>query len=153
MTYIRKCLVRPCLSRSTQMSSLCRFTCRRQTEWTPLQASCSKKVVLRKSKIQITKYKIEQKVCHITNMNGPLTSIPWHTLYEEVFSVKWSISKRNVYIWSLSQSILILYFVFWNLDFVFSRDNLFWISCMYNTRLNLTFLCCTVMQLFVYLYK
>ena len=29
------------------------------------------------------------------------------------------------------QSILILYFVFWNLDFVFSTDNLFWISCMH----------------------
>ena len=32
--------IRPCLSRSTQMSSLCRFTSRRQAEWTPLQASC-----------------------------------------------------------------------------------------------------------------
>ena len=33
--------IRPCLNRSTQMSSLCRFTSRRQAEWTPLQASCS----------------------------------------------------------------------------------------------------------------
>ena len=57
-----------------------------------------KKVVLWKSKIQITKYK--EKVCHITH------------------------------IWSPSQSIFILYFVFWNLDSVFSRDNLFWISCI-----------------------
>ena len=30
----------------------------------------SKKVVLRKSKIQITKYKIQEKVCHITHMSG-----------------------------------------------------------------------------------
>ena len=33
-----------------------------------------KKVVLRKSKIQITKYKIQEKVCHITHMSGLLTS-------------------------------------------------------------------------------
>ena len=33
----------------------------------------SKKVVLRKSKIQITKYKIQEKVCH---MSGLLTSSP-----------------------------------------------------------------------------
>ena len=36
----------------------------------PHYTANSKKVVLRKSKIQITKYKIQQKVCHITNMNG-----------------------------------------------------------------------------------
>ena len=29
----------------------------------------SKKVVPRKSKIQITKYKIQEKVCHITHMS------------------------------------------------------------------------------------
>ena len=32
--------IRPCLSCSIQMSSLCRFTSCRQAEWTPLQASC-----------------------------------------------------------------------------------------------------------------
>ena len=32
--------IRPCLSRSIQMSSLCRFTSRWQVEWTLLQASC-----------------------------------------------------------------------------------------------------------------
>ena len=37
---------------------------------------------------------------------------------------------QHVYIWSPSQSILILYPVLWNLDFVFSKDNLFWISCL-----------------------
>ena len=36
--------IRPCLSRSIQMSSLCRFTSRRQAEWTPLQASCYTKI-------------------------------------------------------------------------------------------------------------
>ena len=34
----------------------------------------SKKVALRKSKIQITKYKIQEKVCHITQMSKRLTS-------------------------------------------------------------------------------
>ena len=46
----------------------------------------SKKVVA-KSKIQITKYKIEEKVGHITHMSGLLTTSPWYALYEEVFSV------------------------------------------------------------------
>ena len=36
----------------------------------------SKKVVLRKSKIQITKYKIQEKVCLITHINGLLTTSP-----------------------------------------------------------------------------
>ena len=36
----------------------------------------SKKVVLLKSKIQITKYKIHEKVCNITHMSGLLTSSP-----------------------------------------------------------------------------
>ena len=36
----------------------------------------SKKVVPPKSKIQITKYKIEEKVCHITHMSGLLTTSP-----------------------------------------------------------------------------
>ena len=35
----------------------------------------SKKAVLRKSKIQITEYKIN-KVCHITHMTGLVTSSP-----------------------------------------------------------------------------
>ena len=36
----------------------------------------SKKVVLRKSKIQITKYKIQEKVCLITHISGLLTTSP-----------------------------------------------------------------------------
>ena len=55
----------------------------------------SKKVVLRKSKIQITKYKIQEKVCHVTHTSGLLTT------YQSVIytvrggiSVKWNISKR-----------------------------------------------------------
>ena len=67
-----------------------------------------------------------------SHTSGLLTSSPWYSsLYEEVFCVKWNISERYVYHWSSSQSILILYFVFWNLDFVFSRENLFWFSCIY----------------------
>ena len=58
----------------------------------------SKKVVLRKSKIQITKYKIQEKVCHITHKSTLLTISPCYILYEEVFSVEWNISKRYVYI-------------------------------------------------------
>ena len=34
----------------------------------------SRKVVLGKSKIQITKYKIQEKISHITRMRGLLTS-------------------------------------------------------------------------------
>ena len=40
----------------------------------PIHTANSKKVVLRKSKIQITKYKIQEKVCHITHMSERLTS-------------------------------------------------------------------------------
>ena len=47
----------------------------------------SKKVVPQKSKIQITKYKIQEIVCHITHKSGLTTSSPCDTLYEEVFSV------------------------------------------------------------------
>ena len=32
---------------------------------------------------------------------------------------------RDMFTFEAHQSILILYFVFWNLDFVFSMDNLF----------------------------
>ena len=35
----------------------------------PIYAANSRKVVPRKSKIQITKYKIQEKVCHITHMS------------------------------------------------------------------------------------
>ena len=41
-----------------------------------LYTANSKKVVLRKSKIQITKYKIQEKVCHITHMSGLLNTSP-----------------------------------------------------------------------------
>ena len=34
----------------------------------------SKKVVLQKSKIQITKYKIQEKICHIPHMSELLTT-------------------------------------------------------------------------------
>ena len=42
-----KILDPPRLSRSTQMSSLCRFTSRLQAEWTPLQASCYYSLVVK----------------------------------------------------------------------------------------------------------
>ena len=44
--------------------------CKIRTDYT----ANSKKVVLRKSKIQITKYKIQKKVCHIIHMSELLTT-------------------------------------------------------------------------------
>ena len=35
----------------------------------------SKKVVLQKSKIQITKYKIQEKGCHVTHKSGLLLPV------------------------------------------------------------------------------
>ena len=52
-----------------------------------LYTAKSKKVVPQKSKIPITKYKIQEIVCHITHKSGLTTSSPCDTLYEEVFSV------------------------------------------------------------------
>ena len=81
-----------------------------------------------KFNLQNTKYK--KSMSHHTHEWTFNFQSVIYTLYEELFSVKLSISKRYVYIWSPSQSIMILSFVFWNLDVVFSRDNLFWLSCI-----------------------
>ena len=59
-----------------------------------LYTANSKKVVLRKSKIQITKYKIQEKALshHTHEWTFNFQSVIY-TLYEEVFSVKGSISR------------------------------------------------------------
>ena len=50
-----------------------------------LYTAKSKKVVLRKSKIQVTKYKIHEKVCHITHTSGFLTTSLWYTVRGGIF--------------------------------------------------------------------
>ena len=50
------------------------FKCNMSSSYRQVYTANSKKVVLRKSKIQITKYKIQEKVCHITHMSERLTS-------------------------------------------------------------------------------
>ena len=52
------------------MHSVCR------TEHLYLNTANSRKVVLREAKIQITKCKIQEKVCHITHMSELLTTSP-----------------------------------------------------------------------------
>ena len=80
-----------------------------------------------KFKLQNTKYKKKYVTSH-TCMGGLLTTGPWYTVYEEVFSVEWNIFKLNIMF--TFEAHLTLYFVLWNLDFVLSRDNRFWIICI-----------------------
>ena len=81
-----------------------------------LYTANSKKVVLRKSKIQITKYQIQGKGSHATHKSGLLTSSPQYNLYEKVFSVNSGISPRYMFTLYLKPNTkyfdLILYIYF-----------------------------------------
>ena len=82
---------------------------------TNTKAAKSKNVVLRKSKIQITKYKIQEKVCHITHTIGLLTTTPWYILYEEVFSIEWNISKRYMFTFEAQHKIFWYYTLYFGI--------------------------------------
>ena len=45
----------------------------------------SDKVVFQKSKIQITKYKIQEKECHVTHKSGLLLPVRYITVREDIF--------------------------------------------------------------------
>ena len=72
---------------------------------------------------------MQEKVCHVTHKSGLLTSSPWYTLYEKVFSV-W-IFPRDMFTFEAQHNVFWSYTLYFEIKILHFRGTTFFELAVY----------------------